>query len=157
MTPAVIPMKTETKGTIALDKTTPLGSREVATAAIQLAMTRNREEEQVWRKKLAETGISTAAADFGGDFLTGIVRIVERAVVAAKRENVIQTEHLEEGCVAGAAREALNQITPKALGMSVGGKIGIARSGDHIAVAVFFGIGLGHLDEICIGLGHRAI
>ena len=82
---------------------------------------------------------------------------LERAVVAAKRENVIQTEHLEEGCVAGAAREALNQITPKALGMSVGGKIGIARSGDHVAVAVFFGIGLGHLDEICIGLGHRAI
>ncbi|MBE5778557.1 MAG: hut operon positive regulator HutP [Clostridiales bacterium] len=120
-------------------------------------MTRNREEEQLWRRELAEQGIATAAADFGGDFLTGIVRIVERAVVAAKRENVIQTEHLEEGCVAGAAREALNQITPKALGMSVGGKIGIARSGDHIAVAVFFGIGLGHLDEICIGLGHRAI
>ena len=59
--------------------------------------------------------------------------------------------------VAGAAREALNQVTPKALGMSVGGKIGIARSGEHVAVAVFFNIGLGHLDEVCIGLGHRAI
>ena len=50
-----------------------------------------------------------------------------------------------------------NQVTPKALGMSVGGKIGIARSGEHVAVAVFFNIGLGHLDEVCIGLGHRAI
>ena len=62
-----------------------------------------------------------------------------------------------QGGVAGAAREALNQVTPKALGMSVGGKIGIARSGEHVAVAVFFNIGLGHLDEVCVGLGHRAI
>ena len=85
------------------------------------------------------------------------MKIVERAVVASRREGLIGESHLEEGGVAGAAREALNQITPKALGMSVGGKIGIARYHDHVAVAVFFGIGLGHLDEICVGLGHRAI
>ena len=41
--------------------------------------------------------------------------------------------------------------------MNVGGKIGVARYKDHVAVAVYFGVGLGHLDEICIGLGHRAI
>ncbi|MBC7336398.1 MAG: hut operon positive regulator HutP, partial [Clostridia bacterium] len=29
--------------------------------------------------------------------------------------------------------------------------------GEHIAVAVFFGIGLLHLDEVAIGLGHRAL
>ena len=135
----------------------PIGSRDVARAALQISMTQSREEEQQWRKMLASAGVSAAAADFGGDFLSGIVRIVERAVVAAKREQVIGESHLEEGGVAGAAREALNQVTPKALGMSVGGKIGIARSGEHVAVAVFFGIGLGHLDEICVGLGHRAI
>ncbi|MDD3334584.1 MAG: HutP family protein [Eubacteriales bacterium] len=135
----------------------PIGSRDVARAAVQLCMTQSREEEQQWRKMLAQAGIAGAAADFGGDFLSGIVRIVERAVIAAKREQVIGESHLEEGGVAGAAREALNQITPKALGMSVGGKIGIARCGEHVAVAVFFGIGLGHLDEVCIGLGHRAI
>lgn len=134
-----------------------IGSRDVARAAIQLSMTRSRDEEQQWRKALLQEGISGAAADFGGEFLGGIVRIVERAVVAAKREQVIGESHLEEGGVAGAAREALNQVTHKALGMSVGGKIGIARCGEHVAVAVFFGIGLGHLDEICIGLGHRAI
>lgn len=134
-----------------------IGSRDVARAAIQLSMTRSRDEEQQWRKALLQEGISGAAADFGGEFLGGIVRIVERAVVAAKREQVIGESHLEEGGVAGAAREALNQVTNKALGMSVGGKIGIARCGEHVAVAVFFGIGLGHLDEICIGLGHRAI
>ena len=141
----------------AMDYQTTAGSRDVARAAIELSMTQSRDEEQRWRQTLRQQGVIGAAADFGGDFLTGIVRIVERAVVAAKREQVIGDSHLEEGGVAGAAREALNQVTPKALGMSVGGKIGIARSGEHVAVAVFFNIGLGHLDEVCIGLGHRAI
>ena len=104
---------------------------------------------------LGHLGVA-GAADFGGDFLSGMVRIIERAVVAAKREGLIAEEH-EEGCVAGAAREALSQISSKALGMSVGGKIGVARCGGDMAVALFFGVGLGHLDEICIGLAHRAI
>ena len=127
-----------------MDGKPPIGSREVARAAIELSMSGSREEEQRLRKMLMLDGISAAAADFGGDFLPGIMRIVERAVVAAKREQVIGESHLEEGGVAGAAREALNQVTHKALGMSVGGKIGIARCGEHVAVALFFSIGLGH-------------
>ena len=140
-----------------MDYQTTAGSRDVARAAIELSMTQSREEEQRWRQLLRQQGINAAAADFGGDFLTGIVRIVERAVVAAKREQVIGDSHLEEGGVAGAAREALNQVTPKALGMSVGGKIGIARYGTHLSVCVYFGVGLVHLNEVAIGLGHRAI
>ena len=134
-----------------------MGSRAVARAAILLSMSKDREEEQQFHNAFEKEGVFVAAVDFGGEFVPSIIRIVERAVVAAKRERVIGESHLEEGGVAGAAREALNQITPKALGMSVGGKIGIARAGEHVAVAVFFGIGLGHLDEVCIGLGHRAI
>ncbi len=135
----------------------PVGSREVAKAALQLSMTLDREQEQQMRHFLAKQQILSAASDFGGDFLTGIVRMVERAVVAAKRERVIGEMHLEEGAVAGATREALSQVSVKAMGLSVGGKIGIARCGEHVAVAVFFSIGLGHLDEICVGLGHRAL
>ena len=134
-----------------------IGSKEVARAAVEMSMSRNREEEALYKDAMQQQGIVTAAADFGGDFVSSIMKIVERAVVAARREGVIGESHLEEGGLAGAAREALNQITPKALGMSVGGKIGIARCGEHIAAAVFFSIGLGHLDEVCIGLGHRAI
>ncbi len=33
----------------------------------------------------------------------------------------------------------------------------IARQDDHIAVCIFFGIGLLHLNEVAIGLGHRVI
>lgn len=96
-----------------MDYQTTAGSRDVARAAIELSMTQSRDEEQHWRQTLRQQGVIGAAADFGGDFLTGIVRIVERAVVAAKREQVIGDSHLEEGGVAGAAREALNQVTPK--------------------------------------------
>jgi hypothetical protein len=133
------------------------GSRDVARAAIEMSLSRDREEEALIKKTLALEEIATAATDFGGEFVPSILKIVERAVIAARREGLIGESHLEEGGVAGAAREALNQITPKALGMSVGGKIGVARFHDHVAVAVFFGVGLGHLDEICVGLGHRAI
>ncbi|HOL18159.1 MAG TPA: HutP family protein, partial [Bacillota bacterium] len=43
------------------------------------------------------------------------------------------------------------------LGLNVGGKVGIASDGSHVAVAVFFTVGLLHLNEVAIGLGHRAI
>lgn len=132
-------------------------SRQVARAAIQLAMTATREEETALRASLAEEGIQSAAVDYGGEFVQSVMKIVERAVVAARREHVIGETHHEEGAVAGAAREAVSQVANKALGLSVGGKIGVARCGEHVAVAAFFGIGLVHLNEVCIGMGHRAI
>ena len=132
-------------------------SREIARAAIMLAMTATREEESAMKTELAGREILGVAADFGGEFVSSVMKIVERAVVAAKRENVISDTHHEEGAVAGAAREAVSQVAGKAMGLSVGGKIGVARRGEHVAVAVFFTIGLVHLTEVCIGLGHRAI
>ena len=132
-------------------------SREVARAAISLAMTADRQEEAAMRRSLTERGLRGAASDFGGDYLSSVPRIIERAVVAAKREGIISDTHQEEGAVAGAARDALTQISGKALGLSVGGKIGVVREGEHVAVAMFFTVGLGRLDEVCIGFGHRAI
>ena len=132
-------------------------SRAVARAAISLAMTANREEESALRQSLNEQGIRGAASDFGGDFVSSVLRIIERAVVAAKREGVISDTHQEEGAVAGAARDAVSQVSAKALGLSVGGKIGVTRSGEHVAVALFFTVGLVHLNEVCVGLGHRAV
>lgn len=133
-----------------------LGSKKAASIAVQMALTETREEEKEFKAKFSEEGIRTAAVDYGGEFITSVKKIVERAVVAAKREGVIKDTHADEGAVAGATREALSQIMPKAMGLNVGGKIGIARNRDHISVAVFFGIGLLHLDEVAIGLGHRA-
>ncbi len=132
-------------------------SRDVARAAVMLSMTRDREEEHRQRAIALEGGVQTAAVDFGGEFIASVTRIIERAIVAAKREGVISDHHAEEGAVAGATREALGQVMSKAIGLNVGGKIGIARADGHIAVSLFFGIGLLHLNEVAIGLGHRAV
>ena len=134
-----------------------LGSRAVARAAITLAMTEDRDEENALKHRLAQQGIRAVAADYGGELLPAVKRIVERAVVSAKREGIIADTHREEGAVAGAAHEAVSQLFSKAGGLSVGGKIAVARSGEHVAVAMFFSVGLMHFNEVCVGMGHRAI
>ena len=134
-----------------------IGSREVAATAIRLAVTSTMEEENTLKEEFLAHNIKSAAANFGGEFIPSINKIIERAVVAAKREGVITGSHPEEGAVAGAAREAISQIINKALGSNIGGKIAIARYDEHVSVAIFFGIGLLHLNEIAIGMGHRVI
>lgn len=134
-----------------------LDSRDVARAALSIAMTINRDDEGAQKNRLASMGVKAAASDFGGDFISSVMKIIERAVVVAKREGIIGEKDHEEGAVAGAAHDAVTQITDKAMGLNVGGKIGIARVEGHVAVAVFFTVGLVHLNEVCVGLGHRAV
>ena len=133
------------------------GSKEIATAAVKMAMTSSREEERELLKKLASAGVVAAAIDYGGDFSSAVPKIIERAVVAARREGIIGESHAEEGAVAGAAHDAISQIYNKAIGLNLGGKIGIARSGGHLAVCVFFAVGLLNLNDVAMGLSHRAI
>lgn len=135
----------------------PTGSKLAASAAIKIALTADREEERQMINFDLTLGIRAAAVDFGGEFISSVSKIIERAVVAAKREGLIGSTHAEEGAIAGATREAISQLINKAIGLNVGGKIGIARLDDHIGVCVFFGIGLLHLNEVAIGLGHRVI
>jgi hypothetical protein len=133
------------------------GSKDIVKAAISMALSATREEEKALKQQYHQKGIKSCAVDYGGDFITSIMKIIERAVVSSKREGVIIESHAEEGAVAGATREALGQITAKAIGLNIGGKIGVARYRDHVAVCVFFGIGLLHLNEISIGIGHRVV
>lgn len=132
-------------------------SRDVARAAIALAMTTSREEEAQQKQLLGAKAIQCAASDFGGDFVSSVMKIIERAVVIARREGLIGEKAHEEGAVAGAAHDAVTQITDKAMALNVGGKIGVARANGHVAVALFFTVGLVHLNEVCVGLGHRAV
>lgn len=132
-------------------------SRDVSRAAITLALTTSREDENAKKQKLSAQGIRTAASDYGGDFVTSTMKIIERAVVIAKREGLIGEKSHEEGAVAGAAHDAVMQVMDKAMGLNVGGKIGVARAEGHVAVALFFTVGLVHLNEVCVGMGHRAV
>ena len=133
------------------------GSKDVCKAAIEIALTESRNEEAVLKEEFNKKGIKCVAVDFGSDFSSAVPKVLERAVVAAKRENLISETHAEEGAVAGAAHEALSQIINKCVGLNLGGKIGIARHGSHISVCVFFAIGLLNLNDIAIGMGHRAV
>lgn len=136
---------------------TKYGSKDICRIAIKMSLTQSRIQEDKLKEHYKEHQIMAAAVDYGGEFLTSVMKIVERSVVAAKREGIINEHHNEEGAVAGAAREAIAQISQKAIGLNVGGKIGIARYDDHVAVSIYMGIGLLHLNEVAIGLGHRVI
>lgn len=140
-----------------MENITENGSKAVAKAAVCIAMSESREEETQIKTELLEKGIKSAAVDFGGDFKNGVEKILQRAVVAAKREGVIGSLHAEEGAVAGAAHEAIVQISNKCAGLNLGGKIGIARCGCHISVAMFFTVGMLNLNDVVISLGHRAV
>ena len=98
-------------------------SRSVARAAVSLAMTNSREEESALKVRLIAEDIRIAASDFGGEFSSSVMKIIERAVVIARREGLIGDKFHEEGAVAGACHDAIIQISGKAMGLSVGGKV----------------------------------
>ncbi len=134
-----------------------LTSIDIGRAALRMAVSANREEEQQVKQHLAARGIRSTAVDFGGEFVPSIVKVVERAIVAAERQGVVTETHVGAGAVAGAAHEALSQLQQKALGFNVGGKIGIARSGEHLCVAIYMAVGVLNLDELCVALAHRSL
>lgn len=140
-----------------MTETKILSSIDIGRAALRIAITSSREQEQLVRQELANSGITAVAVDFGGEFSSSIVKIVERAVVASQRQKLVSIEHVGAGAVAGAIHEALTQIVNKALGFNVGGKIGIARHNEHLCVAVYLGIGVLNLNEPAVALAHRSL
>ena len=131
-------------------------STKVAKIATKMAIC-DREEEGQLKKMYGQHGIKVTAVNVGGNINSSSSKILESALVAAKRNGLIREEHLHEGAVIGAARDAIIQVSNRANGLNVGGKIGIARGGEHISVCIFLSIGLLHLDEVVIGIGHRCL
>lgn len=131
-------------------------STKIAKIATKMAIC-NRNEEDELKRFYNEQGIQVTAVNIGGNINSSITKILESALVAAKRNGLIREEHLHEGAVIGATRDAIIQISTRANGLNVGGKIGIARGGEHISVCIFLSIGLLHLDEVVIGIGHRSL
>lgn len=134
-----------------------LQSTDVAKASIEMAIS-SREDEKKLEETFRTRGILTVAVDIGGNINNAVSKVIERALVASKKKGLIKDNyHVHDGAVAGATREALFEIMQKANGLNVGGKIGIARSGEHLSVCIFMSIGLLHLNEVVIGIGHRSI
>lgn len=131
-------------------------STKIAKIATKMAIC-NRNEEEDLKRHYNGQGIKVTAVNIGGNINSSIAKILESALVAAKRNELIRDEHLHEGAVIGATRDAIIQIATRANNLNVGGKIGIARGGEHISVCIFLSIGLLHLDEVVIGVGHRSL
>ena len=134
-----------------------LTSLDIGRAALAMAISTDRQEEQALRQQLQSRGIQAVAVDFGGEYLSSVKKMIERAVVAAQRQGLIEASHVGEGAAAGATHAALEQLTSKAVGLNVGGKIGVARYGEHVCVAVYLGVGVLHLNEVAVGLAHRSL
>lgn len=132
-------------------------SADVARAAIRMALSENRSDENELREKLAKSGIRAVAVNFGGKFLDIIPKIYESAIVAAQRQHVISDTHVGDGSVVGAMESTIEQIKLMAMGMNVGGKIGIARWKEHLCVAVFVEVGVLHFNEVTLGMAHRVL
>ena len=132
-------------------------SRDVAKAAIQLAITSSRSAEEQLVAKLMEKNIKGVAIDVGGNIIETIHVVIERAILASRKNGLTQECHVHDGAIAGAARDVIMQIAVKATGLNGGGKIGICTYKEHLSVCIFMSIGLLHLNEVLIGLGHRSI
>lgn len=131
-------------------------SKDIAKIAVELAMS-NRRSEQELKNKYLKMGIKTAGVDIGGNVINSIPTILERTLVAIKKNDITPDTHAYVGAITGATREAIDQILGKSIGFSFGGKIGIARYKGHLSVCIFGTIGMFKLDEVVIGLGHRAL
>lgn len=138
-------------------KKSMFSSIDIGRAALRIALTATRQEELQVKDIMTKQGIRTTAVDFGGEFTSSVVKIVERAVVAAQRQGLVSETHVGAGAVAGAAHAALEQVVSKAVGFNVGGKIGLARCGEHLCVAIYMGVGVLNLNEMCVGLAHRSL
>lgn len=132
-------------------------SADVARAAVRMALSETRADENELKEKLAAQGIRSVAVNFGGKFTDILPKIFEYAIVAAQRQHVISDTHVGDGSVLGAMESAIEQVKLMAIGMNVGGKIGIARWKEHLCVAVFVGVGVLHFNEVTIGLAHRVL
>lgn len=132
-------------------------SGDVGRAALRMALSETRTDENNLKEELAESEIRAVAVNFGGKFLEVLPKIYESAIIAAQRQHVISDTHVGDGSVLGAVESAIDQIKLKAIGMNVGGKIGIARWKEHLCVAVYVGVGVLRFNEVAVGMAHRVL
>ncbi|BBM36023.1 HutP family protein [Pseudoleptotrichia goodfellowii] len=131
-------------------------SVDVCRIALKMAIS-SREEEKKLIKEYKLKGIRVAAVDVGGTMPNSRFKFIESALVAAKRNNIIKDEHVHDGAVIGAMREAISQIETNINGLSVGGKIGLARNGEHLGVAIFLSVGILQFNEVITSVAHRSV
>lgn len=132
--------------------------KSVAVSKIALKMALSSyEEEKEYIEYYKNRKIKVAAVNVGGKMPDSRFKFIESTLIAAKRNNIISKEHVHDGSVIGAIREAMSQIETIINGLSVGGKIGIARDGEHLAVGILLSVGILQFNEVITAVAHRTL
>lgn len=145
---------TKRRGGIAISS---IKSIDVARAALAISLTQNKSEETNAKMGFRRSGITATVFSISGDFIPSIQQWIATALEISKTDGIICGSFVDSGAVVGATREALAQVMPKAVGLNIAGKVGIAYCNENLAVAVLIGIGLMDLHDVAVGLGHRAV
>lgn len=130
---------------------------DIARFATVLVATSSREKEMEYRKYLETMGVKSVAVDFGGKIEKIVPKVLEYVAVASQRCELIDEELVAVGDVVGATHQVLIELTEKAVGLNVGGKVSVVRHKEHLCVAIFAEMGLIHLSEVFIGIAHRGV
>lgn len=97
-----------------------VSSVEVGKAALAMAISEDRKAEQACQERFGGKGILTVAVDFGGEYLSSVKKIIERAVVAAQRQGLVKNDHVGEGAVAGGGSCGVRANHPQGGGFECG-------------------------------------
>ena len=69
-------------------------SGDVGRAALRMALSETRTDENLLKQELAKQEIRAVAVNFGGKFLDILPKIYESAIVAAQRQYAVSYTHL---------------------------------------------------------------
>lgn len=106
-------------------------------SAIYLAMTRSREYEEYWLKKIHGYGYKGAITQTGASAEKLPIKLRESTTVASIARGVISENSREKMAVSNAVRDAYSQLSLINPGLGGGFKIAIVRGEGHISVAIF--------------------
>ena len=62
------------------------GSKEIASAAIKIALTSDRRDEKLLQQEFAKLEILSAAVDYGGEFITSVKLLKELLFLQREKE-----------------------------------------------------------------------
>ena len=134
-----------------------LTSIEIGRAALRIAVTENRTEEQRIKEQLAAKGIRSTAVDFGGEFMPSVVKNCGARRCCGAASGHCYGNPCWRGRCCRSCPRCFGAACDEGGRLNVGGKIGIARSGEHLCVAIYMAVGVLNLDELCVALGHRSL
>src|SRR6056297_1314329 len=106
-------------------------------SAIYLSMTRSRDYEEYWLKKIEGYSYRGAITQTGASAEKLPIKLRESTTVAAIARGVINENSREKMAVSNAVKDAYSQLALVNPGLGGGFKIAVVRGDGHISVAIF--------------------